>query len=83
MKITDEFISKLFIGKDFGEPINKSRYKKRHLLGETLRHLVEGFWVAEPAFLIAINGGFIKDGKKNTPKHLTAFGEAFIEELNH
>jgi hypothetical protein len=83
MKITDEFISKLFIGKDFGERINKSRYKKRVFLGEILGHLLKGYWVEDSAFNIATNGGFIKDGKKNTPKQLTAFGEVFIEELNH
>ena len=82
MKITDSFINDLFENTNFGKPINESTFKKRYLLGETLRHLVDGYWVGHTAYHIALDGGFVKDGKKSVPKVLTAFGVAFLNELN-
>lgn len=81
MIVTDEFINELFINTNFGKPINDSIRKKKYLLGETLKHLTEGYWVGHTAFHIALDGGFIKDGKKSEPKELTAFGNAFITQL--
>lgn len=78
MKITDEYINKLFENTNFGPEVNSSAEGKRKMLAKTLKNQVDGYWSGHTAYHIAINGGFLKDAKSGSPKELTALGELFL-----
>lgn len=80
MKITDEFINKLFENTNFGTVINGCVQAKRDQLAKNLRDQVNGYWSGSTAYHLMVNGGFLKDGKSSTYKELTALGAEFMKD---
>ena len=78
--VTDDFINKLFEGANFGEMINTNVYEKRRLLAKTLKNSSDGYWTGHTAYHIAVDGGFLKDGKKSVGKVLTELGHEFLKD---
>jgi hypothetical protein len=79
MIVTDDYINELFKGTRFGESIDNCVIRKREQLYKTLTELVKGYWSGHTAYHIAVNGGFIVDGKKGSPKQLTLLGRYLVE----
>lgn len=77
--VSDRFINDLFKGTSFGESINSSATEKRKLIAKTLRNQIDGYWSGHTAYNIVVDGGFLKDGKPDEKKILTALGTAFLE----
>lgn len=80
MSVTDEFISELFEGTNFGALTNGSISLKRALIKRTLQCQLDSYWSGHTAYHIVVDGGFLKDGKSNTPKKLTKLGEDFMKD---
>ncbi len=80
MKITDEYISKLFEGTNFGVAINNSVELQRELLIKCLKDQLNGLWTdQEYAYHILVHGGFLIDGKAGSEKQATALGLILLE----
>jgi len=77
--LTDHYISQLFKGTDFGEPINQFVNLKRLLIKDQLRNQIDGYWSDRTIYQIMINGGFLRDAKSGAKKELTALGVAFLK----
>lgn len=78
MVITDEYINELFDGTKFGATIDNSADEKRKILAKNLRQQIDGYWSGHTIYHIAVNGGFLIDGKKSSNKKLTLLGHLFL-----
>ena len=77
--ITDDYISALFKGSNFGERTNNSVQAQRDQLAKTLTDQTDGFWSGHTAYHIAVYGGFLIDRRFGAgPKKLTLLGERFM-----
>ena len=79
--VSDAYIEQIFEGTRFGAPVDNSVAGKRKQLAKTLRDQIEGYWSGHTAYWIAVNGGFLHDGKRDATKRLTALGNAFLQEM--
>lgn len=80
MNIEDDYINDLFLNTCFGEVIDNSVNEKRKLISKTLGDLIQGYWSGHTVYHIVLDGGFIYDGKRSTPKKLTLLGRSFLKE---
>ena len=74
MTLSDDYINDLFQGTNFGEKTNNSVQEKRKLITKTLRNQLDGYWSGHTAYNIVVNGGLLKDAKRDAKKELTAAG---------
>lgn len=81
MLVTDEYITVLFQGTNFGDTINNSVDEQRALIARTLRNQIDGYWSGHTAYHIVVDGGFLKDAKVGAVKHLTKLGHLFLLEF--
>ncbi len=79
MKITDEYISKLFEGTNFGVATNNSAALQREQLIKCLKDQLNGYWTGHTAYHILVHGGFLIDGKAGSEKQATALGLILLE----
>lgn len=56
--------------------------EQRKQLHKTLRDQTNGYWSGHTAYHLAVDGGFLVDGKSNTKKKLTEFGKIFMDSFN-
>lgn len=78
--VSDDYVNSLFDGANFGAKINGDVTEKRKQIAKTLRNQVGGYWSGHTAYWIAVNGGFLIDGKRSTDKKLTELGRQFLAE---
>lgn len=52
----------------------------REQLSKTLGDQTMGYWSGRTAYNIAVDGGFLVEGKKGTHKKLTSLGALFVEQ---
>ena len=56
--------------------------EQKKQLYKTLKNQVEGFWSGDTAYHLAVDGGFLVDGKRSANKQLTAVGRYFMRSVN-
>ena len=74
----DNVISKLFKSRWSDDIALAPIEKQRKQLYKTLFDQVRGYWSGHTAYQLAVDGGFLIDGKSNTLKQLTSCGEEFM-----
>ncbi len=79
MKITDEYISKLFEGTNFGVATNNSAALQREQLIKYLKDQLNGYWTGHTAYHILVYGGLLIDSKSGSEKQATALGLILLE----
>ena len=78
----DDHIEKLFKRYWVGDYVLSSIDNMREQLLITLEGQVNAYWCGSSAYKIAVNGGFLKDGKSCTNKELTVLGESFLVDMS-
>ena len=78
----DKIINELFKDRWTGNLASANIDAQKAQLYKTLKNQVEGFWSGHSAYRLAVDGGFLLDGKSNTLKSLTHVGRAFMDDFN-
>lgn len=77
MKVTNEYIERLFTGTDFGPDVNDSIEEKRRFIKQEIIKQRNGHWSGHTSYHIMLNGGFIIDSK-NEKKKITLLGIEYL-----
>lgn len=78
----DKIIEDLFRERWTGELVLRCLENMKAQLAKTLKNQLDGYWSGSTAYGIAVDGGFLKDGKRNEAKELTELGKRFLQEFN-
>lgn len=78
----DKIVRELFEAEWYGEGTLSSLDEMKKQLRKTLRDQSVGRWSGHTSYHIAVDGGFIINGKKGEKKRLTSLGEIFVEEYD-
>ncbi len=75
-KIIESLFKQRWSGDLADAPVNEMRDQ----LSKTLRDQTRGYWSGHTAYNLAVDGGFLVEGKKGSRKKLTSLGELFGEQ---
>ena len=79
--VIDKIIGKLFSERWTENLALAPIEDQRKQLFKTLRDQTNGYWSGHTAYHLAVDGGFLIDGKSNTNKQLTELGKIFMESM--
>lgn len=79
--LIDKIISKLFAERWTENLAQAPIEEQRKQLFKTLTDQTRGYWSGHTAYHLAVEGGFLIDGKSNTDKKLTELGKIFMESM--
>jgi hypothetical protein len=80
--VIDKIIGKLFSERWTENLALAPIEDQRKQLFKTLRDQTNGYWSGHTAYHLAVEGGFLIDGKSNTNKQLTELGKIFMESMD-
>ncbi|MBM68178.1 MAG: hypothetical protein CME43_01930 [Haliea sp.] len=78
--LIDMIISDLFKNRWSGNLAEGNLDEQKRQLFKTLKDQTMGYWSGHTAYHIAVDGGFLIDGKRCTYKKVTRLGAIFIEQ---
>lgn len=79
-EVMNHLIRELYSPRWSGDLANSSVVEMRKQLQKTLQNQMDGYWSGHTAYNIAVDGGFLIDGKKCSNKRLTELGRMFMEQ---